>query len=113
MATTGPYHFDLFAVSNHMGNLSNGHCEFSSSRAASEPSTRCTGLIYDPALNLNSDTAFVNSSKGWQYCDDSKITPAAERDVIVGASVRKVRVQSWANRSHLLFSDKASIYIVL
>jgi hypothetical protein len=29
------------------------------------------------------DTAFVNSSKGWKYCDDSKITPASDRDVVV------------------------------
>ncbi len=34
------------------------------------------------------DTAFVNSSTGWQYCDDSKITHSSERDVVVsGPSV--------------------------
>ncbi|GHJ88910.1 hypothetical protein NliqN6_5312 [Naganishia liquefaciens] len=52
-STTGPFLYDLFAISNHMGSLSNGHY-----------------------------TAFVNSSKGWKYCDDSKITPASERDVV-------------------------------
>ncbi len=27
MSQNGPFRFDLFAVSNHMGSLSNGHCE--------------------------------------------------------------------------------------
>jgi ubiquitin carboxyl-terminal hydrolase 8 len=27
MQMRGPYRYELFAVSNHMGNLSNGHCE--------------------------------------------------------------------------------------
>ncbi|KAJ9103206.1 hypothetical protein QFC21_002629 [Naganishia friedmannii] len=53
MSSTGPFLYDLFAISNHMGSLSNGHY-----------------------------TAFVNSSKGWQYCDDSKVTRASEGDVV-------------------------------
>lgn len=36
------------------------------------------------------DTAFVNSSKGWQYCDDSKITRVQDKDVIVSCSPAKV-----------------------
>ncbi|KAK4683648.1 ubiquitin carboxyl-terminal hydrolase 8, partial [Tremellales sp. Uapishka_1] len=48
-----PYKYDLYGVSNHMGTLSSGHY-----------------------------TAFVKSSKGWMYCEDSKITKAHERDVV-------------------------------
>jgi len=28
MQMNGPYKYELFALSNHQGNLSNGHCEF-------------------------------------------------------------------------------------
>ncbi|ORY35841.1 hypothetical protein BCR39DRAFT_512474 [Naematelia encephala] len=49
----GPFRYDLYGVSNHMGTLSSGHY-----------------------------TAFVKSSKGWQYAEDSKITKAQERDVV-------------------------------
>lgn len=77
-STTGPFLYDLFAISNHMGSLSNGHCE------------RCLSQIrpmYRDLPNSRSlDTAFVNSSKGWKYCDDSKITPASERDVVVSVA---------------------------
>ena len=29
------------------------------------------------------DTAYVKSSKGWMYCDDSKIVKCQEKDVVV------------------------------
>lgn len=29
------------------------------------------------------DTAFVKSAKGWYYCEDSKISPAQDKDVVV------------------------------
>lgn len=51
------------------------------------------GLAMDRALSprtgadMPSDTAFVKSSKGWQYCEDSKITKAQEKDVVVSTRV--------------------------
>jgi hypothetical protein len=30
-----------------------------------------------------SDTAYVKSSKGWMFCEDSKIAKAQEKDVVV------------------------------
>ncbi|OCF30719.1 hypothetical protein I316_07605 [Kwoniella heveanensis BCC8398] len=50
----GPFRYDLYGVSNHMGTLSSGHY-----------------------------TAYVKSSKGWQFCEDSRITKAGEKDVVV------------------------------
>ncbi|WVR08469.1 hypothetical protein IAU60_005524 [Kwoniella sp. DSM 27419] len=49
----GPFRYDLYGVSNHMGTLSSGHY-----------------------------TAYVKSSKGWQYCEDSRISKAQEKDVV-------------------------------
>nr|XP_019008054.1 uncharacterized protein I206_07222 [Kwoniella pini CBS 10737]OCF46835.1 hypothetical protein I206_07222 [Kwoniella pini CBS 10737] len=49
----GPFKYDLYGVSNHMGTLSSGHY-----------------------------TAYVKSSKGWMYCEDSKISKAHEKDVV-------------------------------
>ncbi|WRT70548.1 uncharacterized protein IL334_007546 [Kwoniella shivajii] len=49
----GPFKYDLYGVSNHMGTLSSGHY-----------------------------TAYVKSSKGWMYCEDSKVTKAQEKDVV-------------------------------
>ncbi|WVQ95581.1 hypothetical protein IAU59_002678 [Kwoniella sp. CBS 9459] len=49
----GPFKYDLYGVSNHMGTLSSGHY-----------------------------TAYVKSSKGWQFCEDSRITKAGEKDVV-------------------------------
>ncbi|WVF68021.1 hypothetical protein IAT40_002783 [Kwoniella sp. CBS 6097] len=49
----GPFRYDLYGVSNHMGTLSSGHY-----------------------------TAYVKSSKGWQFCEDSRITKAGEKDVV-------------------------------
>ena len=33
------------------------------------------------------DTAYVKSSKGWMYCEDSKVTKAQEKDVVVSTAV--------------------------
>ncbi|ODN86082.1 hypothetical protein L198_07375 [Cryptococcus wingfieldii CBS 7118] len=54
----GPFKYDLYAVSNHMGTLSSGHY-----------------------------TAFVKSREGWKYCEDSQISSAQEKDVVVSSSV--------------------------
>ncbi|WVQ85882.1 hypothetical protein IAT38_008050 [Cryptococcus sp. DSM 104549] len=48
-----PFKYDLYGVSNHMGTLSSGHY-----------------------------TAFVKSADGWKFCEDSKISPARESDVV-------------------------------
>ncbi|RSH85154.1 ubiquitin-specific protease doa4 [Saitozyma podzolica] len=51
-----PFKYDLYGVSNHMGTLSSGHY-----------------------------TAYVKSSKGWMFCEDSKIAKAQEKDVVSAA----------------------------
>ncbi|XAO22189.1 hypothetical protein I312_100956 [Cryptococcus bacillisporus CA1280] len=52
-AQVGPFKYDLYGVSNHMGTLSSGHY-----------------------------TAFVKSKEGWKYCEDSQVMSAQEKDVI-------------------------------
>ncbi|KAL1409731.1 ubiquitin-specific protease doa4 [Vanrija albida] len=49
----GPFKYDLYGVSNHMGTLSSGHY-----------------------------TAFVRSSDQWMFCEDSRVQPAREVDVV-------------------------------
>nr|ODN90061.1 ubiquitin carboxyl-terminal hydrolase 8 [Cryptococcus depauperatus CBS 7841] len=53
-AQVGPFKYDLYGVSNHMGTLSSGHY-----------------------------TAFVKSKEGWKYCEDSKVSQANESHVVV------------------------------
>ncbi|KAG9313137.1 hypothetical protein JVU11DRAFT_6587 [Chiua virens] len=48
-----PYRYDLYAITNHFGSLSNGHY-----------------------------TAFVASQSGWRYCDDSRITNVDSKEVV-------------------------------
>ncbi|KAL0574304.1 ubiquitin-specific protease doa4 [Marasmius crinis-equi] len=48
-----PYKYDLYGVTNHVGNLSSGHY-----------------------------TAFVGSRGGWMYCDDSVIKPVDVKQVV-------------------------------
>ncbi|KAG7094165.1 hypothetical protein E1B28_007776 [Marasmius oreades] len=48
-----PYKYDLYGVTNHVGNLSSGHY-----------------------------TAFVGSRGGWVYCDDSVIKPVDSKQVV-------------------------------
>ncbi|KAG7445123.1 cysteine proteinase [Guyanagaster necrorhizus] len=48
-----PYKYDLYGVTNHIGNLSSGHY-----------------------------TALVRSSGRWKYCDDSSIKTVDDRDVV-------------------------------
>ncbi|KAG1735883.1 uncharacterized protein EDB91DRAFT_1143324 [Suillus paluster] len=50
---TPPYKYDLYGVTNHFGNLSNGHY-----------------------------TAFIASRGGWLYCDDSRVTPTDAKDIV-------------------------------
>lgn len=78
-AQVGPFKYDLYGVSNHMGTLSSGHCEFSFSIFL--------GGLWSGKKNgwliRGSDTAFVKSKEGWKYCEDSQVMPAQEKDVIV------------------------------
>ncbi|GJJ11320.1 hypothetical protein Clacol_005552 [Clathrus columnatus] len=48
-----PYKYDLYAVTNHYGNLTSGHY-----------------------------TAYIASRGGWLYCDDSRVTNADSRDIV-------------------------------
>ncbi|KAJ7580153.1 ubiquitin carboxyl-terminal hydrolase 4 [Mycena floridula] len=48
-----PYKYDLYGVTNHIGNLSSGHY-----------------------------TAFVASRGGWMYCDDSSVKPIDSKQVV-------------------------------
>ncbi|KAH7890898.1 hypothetical protein F5I97DRAFT_1975992 [Phlebopus sp. FC_14] len=48
-----PYSYDLYAVTNHFGNLGNGHY-----------------------------TAFISSRGGWLYCDDSRVTITDAKEVV-------------------------------
>jgi len=48
-----PYLYDLYGVTNHSGNLSNGHY-----------------------------TAFIASRGGWLYCDDSRVQSTDAREVV-------------------------------
>ncbi|KAF8628722.1 hypothetical protein AX17_005944 [Amanita inopinata Kibby_2008] len=48
-----PYRYDLYAVTNHYGNLSSGHY-----------------------------TAFIASRGGWMYCDDSSVRPVDPKQVV-------------------------------
>ncbi|KAG1850912.1 hypothetical protein F4604DRAFT_1807965 [Suillus subluteus] len=50
---TPPYKYDLYGVTNHFGNLSNGHY-----------------------------TAFIASRGGWVYCDDSRVMPSDAKDIV-------------------------------
>lgn len=50
---TPPYRYDLYGVTNHFGNLSNGHY-----------------------------TAYIASRGGWVYCDDSRVTPTDAKDIV-------------------------------
>ena len=66
-----PYRYDLYAVTNHFGSLSSGHCK-------SYPIL--VGLSRDRVLL---DTAFIASRGGWLYCDDSRVSTANAKDVVV------------------------------
>ena len=71
-----PYRYDLYAVTNHFGSLSSGHCTVS--RLAF-----CQSI--DHVMRL--DTAFIASRGGWLYCDDSRVTPANPKEVVVSPCI--------------------------
>lgn len=73
-----PYRYDLYGVTNHFGTLSTGHCE-------TLPSIRVC------RSNHSLDTAFIASRGGWLYCDDSRITQADPKDVVVSAPVTYIQ----------------------
>jgi ubiquitin carboxyl-terminal hydrolase 8 len=76
-----PYRYDLYGVTNHFGSLSSGHCTFK----------HLTVLITDHVMNFGInlfffvllDTAFIASRGGWLYCDDSRVTQANAKEVVV------------------------------
>jgi ubiquitin carboxyl-terminal hydrolase 8 len=70
-----PYRYDLYAVTNHFGSLSSGHCESDGV------------VILSSTTKLPTDTAFVSSRGGWLYCDDSSVKPADAREVVVSYSL--------------------------
>ena len=70
-AQVPPYKYDLYGVTNHFGTLSSGHCE--------QP---VMFMVYG-YLTWVADTAFVSSRGGWLYCDDSRISQADPKDVVV------------------------------
>lgn len=68
-----PYRYDLYAVTNHLGTLSSGHCAFLSGH-------------YEPCWwtdTSRSDTAFIKSRGNWLYFDDSRVTQADAKEVVV------------------------------
>lgn len=69
-----PYRYDLYAVTNHFGSLSSGHCEFDCGKGAGTEN------------QVFADTSFIASKGGWVYCDDSRLTNADPRDVVVSVS---------------------------
>jgi ubiquitin carboxyl-terminal hydrolase 8 len=73
-----PFKYDLYGVSNHMGGLSTGHCKLFASIGV---------LAHAP------DTAFIKSSKGWMFAEDSRITRASEREVAVSFRVFSISSQ--------------------
>ena len=67
------YKYELYAVTNHYGSLSSGHCQ-SSIHCPIE----CNLIEAFPA-----DTSYIASNGGWQYYDDSRVAAADARDVVV------------------------------
>lgn len=67
-----PYKYDLYGVTNHIGNLSSGHC---TSFIMSLSKWSCS--------SLPTDTAFVASRGGWLYCDDSSVKSVDPKQVVV------------------------------
>jgi ubiquitin carboxyl-terminal hydrolase 8 len=67
-----PYKYDLYAVTNHFGSLSGGHCKYSVS-------------FFVPICSfwLFLDTAFISTREGWAYCDDSSVKKTDFKEVVV------------------------------
>lgn len=95
-----PYRYDLYAVTNHFGSLSSGHCELLSG-GTSAPSHNCD--------SSHADTAFIASKGGWVYCDDSRLTNADPRDVVVSLTLCVVAVVL----TFILWSGSARLHSVL
>lgn len=51
--------------------------------------------------DITLDTAFVRSSDQWMFCEDSRVQPAREVDVVV-RNVISARIDPFANHSFLL-----------
>ena len=75
-----PYRYDLYAVTNHFGSLSSGHCTFSPCRGFPDHV-----IFWDRELTFFCllDTAFIASRGGWLYCDDSRVSQANSKEVVV------------------------------
>jgi len=93
----GPFRYDLYGVSNHIGTLSSGHCEssFFSLPLHSLSLPPCLfpsfllvslsrfGRFKLERMALMPDTAFVKDAKGWKFAEDSRISKAQEKDIVV------------------------------
>jgi ubiquitin carboxyl-terminal hydrolase 8 len=115
----GPFKYDLYGVSNHIGTLSSGHCE---SSFLFPPFSLLFHFLYLCSLSLPTspfsvtsilrrarlmpDTAFVKDAKGWKFAEDSRISKAQEKDIVVSPPF------SIFMRSKLMIVPP-SIYVVL
>ncbi len=83
-----PYRYDLYGVTNHFGSLSSGHCTFIVCLALNFPLITDHVMYFGRGLTLFFfwfvlDTAFIASRGGWLYCDDSRVTQANAKEVVV------------------------------
>jgi len=87
-----PYRYDLYAVTNHFGSLSSGHC---TSLAFSSIAYRSCDCFFVFSV----DTAFIASRGGWLYCDDSRVTLANAKEVVVSFSCLCYFYKLWLTAS--------------
>lgn len=110
----GPFRYDLYGVSNHIGTLSSGHCEFSPffllpiyPLSLPHPLPVHLSIPFGHGkTTLMPDTAFVKDAKGWKFAEDSRISKAQEKDIVVSPlspSYQRVK----------LMKVPSSIYVVL
>ena len=98
-----PYRYDLYGVTNHFGTLSSRHCECL---------FRLNVYAY---LARPTDTMFVSSRGGWLYCDDSRVTSADAKDVVVRFFLSALSAQECSRDPNVCVfaSGQASVHSVL
>lgn len=89
-----PSRYDLIAVSNHYGGLRDGHCRPLPLQVVA------TVPVSDPnplSARLCSDTSYARHKDNgqWYYFDDSKVTFAAEDQIVVSISVPPCNLRRW------------------
>lgn len=90
-----PYRYDLYAVTNHFGSLSSGHCTFSFSPTPfwhfvhGSRDDLGVGINFQLFFGLL-DTAFIASRGGWLYCDDSRVSQANAKEVVVSCCLYSI-----------------------